>query len=64
MEENQYARVEYTPLERMNHDGIEFTFFCKRPLKAIADAICSDLISRGKQSVVTESGGEFVVWRD
>jgi len=63
MEENQYARVIYTPLERMECNGIEFTFFCKRPLKAIADAVCADLQSYGKKSIVTECSGEYVVWR-
>jgi len=62
MDENQNLEVIFAePTERVIK-GVSYSFFCKRKLKQLAEAIKDDLIQQGKQSIITNETGEFVVW--
>lgn len=62
MDENQNLEVVFGELKERIIKGICYSFYCKRKLKPLAEAISDDLIQQGKQSVVTNDGGEYVVW--
>jgi hypothetical protein len=63
MEENQYARVIYYPLEKITKNGVEYTFFCKRKEECVAKLVANDIRSNGKEALVTKVEDGFVVWK-
>ncbi|MFA5048932.1 MAG: hypothetical protein WC516_07965 [Patescibacteria group bacterium] len=62
MDENVYFEAIYDPLKRSVINLSEYTLFCKRPSRKLAELIKDDLIKQGKKSVVTQEGDGWEVW--
>lgn len=62
MDENCNVEVVLPDINERVIKGMPYSFFCKRILKEKAEAIRDDLIQQGKNSVITNETGEFIVW--
>ena len=62
MDENCNVETVLPTINERVIKGKPYSMYCKRGSKEKAEAIKDDLIQHGKQSVVTNEMGEFVIW--
>jgi transcriptional regulator NrdR family protein len=62
MDENCNVETVLPDIKEIVIKGVSYSFYCKRALEHIAQAIKDDLIEQGKRSIITKEMGEYVVW--
>jgi hypothetical protein len=62
MDENCNVETVLPDIKERVIKGVAYSFYCKRTLEHIAQAIRDDLADQGKLAVITKEKGEFVVW--
>ena len=62
MDENCYCESTFEAPPTRIIKGREYRQLCKRDNKKAAEVLRDDMVGRGKQAVITEECGDFVVW--